>query len=382
MNIKIQSVCCAALAAVLLAPPSLRAANAGTNAPNATATNANPEAAMTALFGDPVIPRGKGVEIKRSQLDELYSSAKATAAAAGRMLNPNYEAQILDQLLFVQLAQQKATDADRTGGQKEADLQYTNTLKRFPSEEALAQQLKAVGLTLDEYRTRVAQEATARAVFERETKVNVPDTEVTAYYSNHPAAFEQPEKARLDSILLFTVDTTSSQTSSQPAPLSADQVQAKRKTINELLRRANAGESFTNLAARYSEDPNAKVSNGELPPLSRDQMAPELAAAAFSLTNNQVSDVIELPVGFYLLKLVEKVPAQKLALGDMVPGGEQTVAASVKAFLTQQKLNQQLPAYVENLKKAANVEILDPNLKAEAATLEAAATNAPAAGDF
>ncbi|MGA3265315.1 MAG: peptidylprolyl isomerase [Verrucomicrobiota bacterium] len=378
MNINTPSICCAALAVVLLAPPCLRAANAGTNAPNPTATNANPEAAMTALFGDPVIARGKGVEIKRSQLDELYSSAKATAAASGRMLPPYYEAQILDQLLFVQLMQQKATDADRADGKKEADLQFTNTLRHFASEEALAQQLKAVGLTLNDYRTRVAQEATARAVFEREVKVNVPEAEVTAYYSNHPAAFEQPEKARLDSILLFTVDTTSS----PPAPLSADQVQAKRKTINDLLKRANAGESFTNLAARYSEDPNAKVSNGELPPLSRDQMAPELAAAAFSLTNNQVSDVIELPVGFYLLKLMEKVPAQKLALGDMTPAGDQTVAASVKAFLTQQKLNQQLPAYVQNLKKAANVEILDPNLKAEDAALEAATTNAPAAGDF
>jgi hypothetical protein len=66
----------------------------------------------------------------------------------------------------------------------------------------------------------------------------------------------------------------------------------------------------------------------------------------------------------------------------MTPAGDQTVAASVKAFLTQQKLNQQLPAYVQNLKKAANVEILDPNLKAEDAALEAATTNAPAAGDF
>ncbi len=34
-------------------------------------TNANPEAAMTALFGDPAIVKGDGFDIKRSEYDQL-----------------------------------------------------------------------------------------------------------------------------------------------------------------------------------------------------------------------------------------------------------------------------------------------------------------------
>ena len=105
-------------------------------------------------------------------------------------------------------------------------------------------------------------------------------------------------------VLLLKVDPATGQ------PLAADQQQAKRKQIDDLLKRIRGGESFTNLAAKYSEDPNSKEKGGELPLLTRDQMGPELAAAAFSLTKNQISDVIEMSFGYYIVKLLDKNPAK------------------------------------------------------------------------
>jgi hypothetical protein len=49
-----------------------------------------------------------------------------------------------------------------------------------------------------------------------------------------------------------------------------------------------------------------------------------------------------------------------------------TVAAKIKDYLTQQKTEKLAPAYLEKLKKAADVQILDADLKAAAA-----AANAP-----
>ena len=48
------------------------------------ATNASPEATMKALFGDPTIVKGKGFEIKQSELDQVLTGAKANAAAQGQ----------------------------------------------------------------------------------------------------------------------------------------------------------------------------------------------------------------------------------------------------------------------------------------------------------
>src|ERR1035438_8760440 len=89
-----------------------------------TPTNAAP-AAKSDLFGSTIIAKGKGFEIKRSQLDDDVVRAKAQLSAAGRPVSPDQtalmEQQILDQLINVQLLKGKATDADRAAGKAAAE---------------------------------------------------------------------------------------------------------------------------------------------------------------------------------------------------------------------------------------------------------------------
>ncbi len=364
----------------LFALPRVKAAsaNAATNAPASAATPGNSQAVMTALFGDPVIAKGKGFEIKRSELDEVVMGIKSAAAAHGQTISPGQltqiESQLLDRLIQDQLLLQKATDADRTNGVQKTDLQMKVLLERFGSPEALERQMKAAGLTVAELRSKLIQQNTAQAVQIRELNVAVTDAEVKQFYDNptNLADFEQPEMVHARSLLLLTMDPVTH------APLSADQQQAKRKQIDDLLKRIRGGADFAMLAKQYSEDPSSKDNGGEMPPLPREQMGPELAAAAFSLTNNQVSDVITTTYGYLLIKLLDKTPAKKLALTDKVSSGDETVAARIKDFLTLQKAEKLAPADFEKLKKAADVQILDADLKAAAATA-AATANAPAA---
>jgi peptidyl-prolyl cis-trans isomerase C len=364
-----------------LAAGMISAQAATENAAPAAGTNSSPDA-MTTLFGDPVIAKGKGFEIKRSELDQVMSGAKANAAAQGQQLPPDFEIQILNQLIYIQLLQQKATDADRAAGQKEADLEFTNILKHFGSEEAFQRQLTAVGMTVQELRAKAVQEGVAKAALRRILNISTTDAEVRDYYTNHPSEFEQPEAVRVRHILLLTMDPSTQ----PPTPLSADQVAAKRKQIDDLLKRVKAGEDFATLAKQYSEDNSTKEKGGELPPLTRGQnLAPEFEAAAFSLATNQVSDVVTTAYGFHIIKLLDKIPAKKNTLDTVIPDGlddktsQTTVADAVKEALTRQKTAKAAPAYVDELKKESDVEILDPNLQALSAALESAMTNAPAA---
>ena len=368
MKTKTKLVFSAALGTMLFAFSSAQAAtaNVSTNkAPVSTGTNSNPEAAITALFGNPVIARGKGFEIKRSELDEVMTGLKSAAAAHGQAIPPGQltqiESQLLDRLVQIQLLMQKATDADRTNGAQKTGLQMTALLERAGSQEALNRQMKAVGMTMAELRAKVTQEDTAQAVLTRELNVTVTDAEVKQFYDGHPADFEQPEMAHVRHILLMTMDPVAR------APLSADQQQAKHKQIDDLLKRIQGGADFAALAKQYSEDPGSKDNGGELPAFSRGQMVPEFEAAAFSLTNNQVSAVVTTIYGYHVIKLIDKTPAKKV--------GYATVAARIKDFLTQQKIEKLAPAYLDKLKKEAGVEILDADLKAAAA---AAAASAPA----
>ena len=343
---------------------------ASTNAaPAATGTNSNPEAAMTALFGDPVIVKGKGLEIKQSQLDSVASNLREIYAARGLAAPPNVEGQALQALIFQQLILSKATEADKAKGKEQfnSSLQKLKTNQHLTDEQfnqTLEKQLILRGQTRSQWEKQNIEQATIPVVLERELNISVTDAEAREYYTNHPADFEQPEKIRLCDILLLIVNPGTG------TPLPADQQQAKRKKMDDLLKRARSGENFTNLAAQYSEDPASKDNNGELPPVSREQMSPELAAAAFSLTNNQVSDVIEASYGYYIIKLLDKVPAKKLDYA--------TVADDLKDALKRQKIAGQAPAYLAKLKKASGVEILDPKLAAMEMAVEAAISNAPA----
>jgi len=347
----------AALASLLLGTLASHA----TSATPAGGTNANPTDAMTALFGDPVIAKGKGFEIKRSALDQIMVGAKGQAAAANQQLPADFEARALNQLITIQLLLQTANDADRAAGQKDADLQYTNILKHFGSEEAFERQLKAVGMTMDELRAKALQEATAKAALKRDLNVTVTDDEVQKLYNDRPADFEEPEKAHVQHLLLMTIDPTTQ------SPLSADQVAAKRKQIDALLVRARAGEDFTNLVKQYSEDPGSKATGGEYN-FSRGQMVPEFEAASFSMTNGQISDVVITKYGFHIIRLLGKSPAKKVELA--------TVSDDIRNYLIQEKISKLAPAYITGLKKTSGLEIEDADLKAKLDAAEAAAAAA------
>ena len=97
-------------AALIASVISAQAATSGAT------NNASKADAMTTLFGDPVIAKGRGFEIKRSDLDTVVTGAKANAAAQGQMLPPGFDISILNQLITIQLLVQKATPADRAAG--------------------------------------------------------------------------------------------------------------------------------------------------------------------------------------------------------------------------------------------------------------------------
>ncbi|HTQ50469.1 MAG TPA: peptidylprolyl isomerase [Candidatus Acidoferrales bacterium] len=364
------------------APAATANSSAGPN-PSATDTNVNLNTAMTALFGNPVIVKGKGFEVKQSDLDEAMTGIKAAAAMRNQVIPPAQmkmlESQMLDRLIQVQLLLQKATDADKAAGKKMADSQMKTLLERAGSQEALNRQFTALGMSMGQLRARLTQEGTAQAALLRELKVTVTDDEAKKYYDDHPADFEQPDMVRIAQIFLSTHDPVTG------AELSDTETAAKKKEMDDILKRARAGENFSNLVEQYSEDVASKDKGG-IYTIARGQTPPEIEAAAFSLNTNQISDVVSTTIGYHIIKLLAKIPAKKLAydsiLPNQTPPDALKVSDYIKTQLTNQKAAKLAPAYVAALRKEAGVEILDPDLKTlELESESEAGTNAPAAGE-
>jgi foldase protein PrsA len=164
------------------------------------------------------------------------------------------------------------------------------------------------------------------------------------------------------------------------APLGTNVIGAKRKQIEDLLKQIRAGGDFAALVKQYSEDPGSKETGGEYT-FPRGQMDPAFESAAFSMTNNQISDVVTTSYGFHIIQTLEKKPAHKVLLTDKIPQSDVTIATSIKEGLINLKVRKASPDYVKKLRAEYKVEITDPTLKAEDEAFQVQADAAAAAPD-
>jgi parvulin-like peptidyl-prolyl isomerase len=298
-------------------------------------------------FPDTVVAKGKGVEIKRSQLDDEVVRVKAPYMLRGVQPPPQLDALVLNQMIQLELLKSKATPEERAAAAKEADKMMEDAKKNLGSEEALNLQLKARDLTREQLLSKWTDGKVAEAVLTRELKINIPDEDVKKFYEDNPGKFEDPEMVRASHILLSTKDDAKQE-------LSDEKKAAKRKMAENLVKRARAGEDFAKLAKEYSEDPGSKDKGGEYK-FSRGQMVKEFEDAAFSLKTNEVSDIVTTQYGYHIIKLSEKYPAKKRTLAES--------ASNIKDYLTQSVIEKQGPDYLKKLRKDSDVQILDEKLK-------------------
>jgi len=352
---------------------SLQAAQSAATSSPAKETNAASGAAATSADKKPdeVIAKGKGVSVTRAQLNESIASITAGMAARGQAIPRDeietLEPQLLERLITMQVLAANATEQDKQKAKKTLDERMAEIKKRSGSKEALDAQLKKAGLTMTELESRLGEEAIAEAVLESGLKPEATDADAKKFYDDNPSKFEQPELIRASHILLMTQDENGKE-------LPAEKKDAKRKQIEDLLKKARAGEDFAALAKKYSEDPGSKDKGGEYT-FPKGQMVPEFEKAALSLKTNEVSDVVTTQYGYHIIKLSENIPAKKVPYEEVAP--------KIKEALKAQKIQQGMSDYVQKLRKDADVKILDEKLKPrpQAATgpAEPAATAEPQA---
>jgi len=309
----------------------------------------------------PVLAKGKGVEIRRSQLDDAFIAFRANLAARGQSIAENRrepaEAQLLDRMIVTQLLVNKATDADRVNAKTNLNKFLEDSRKLASSEEDFLRHLKSLGMTAQQFTNRVREQAISEEVITREvkSKITISEDDMKKFWETNDAAFHQPELARASHILFLTKDFTTDM------PLTADEKKAKKAKAEAVLERARKGEDFTELVTAFSEDPGVKENKGEYKFARakddpRRAMVPEFEAVAFALKTNEISSIVTTDYGYHIIKLHEIIPAHKVPFAE--------ARERIKDFMMQSALERQMPSYFTSLKKEAGVEILDDKLKA------------------
>lgn len=301
------------------------------------------------LFADPVMAKGKGFDVKQSEIEDAFIDYKANMASRGQTIPEEQrtliESNLLQRLIITKVLVGRANDADKAKAKESTDKLIADAKKQFPTEEMFNQQLKATGMSPEQFRARAHEQTLCEIVVEREvkSKITIADEQAKKFYDENPAKFERPETVRAAHILISTVDHATQQ------PVTVAKKKEKEQLAKQLKTRAEKGEDFAKLAKEFSEDPGSKEKGGEYT-FARGEMAKEFETAAFSLKTNQVSDVVETRYGYHIIKLLQKIAPEKVEFAKVLP--------DLKEGLVGQEAQKHMPDYFAKIKKEAAVEIV------------------------
>jgi len=79
-----------------------------------------------------------------------------------------------------------------------------------------------------------------------------------------------------------------------------------REQLQKILDSVKAGGDFADFARRYSEDKGTAASGGDLGFVRRGEFFTEFEEAVFALKDSEFSPIVESPIGFHIIQLLER----------------------------------------------------------------------------
>ena len=234
------------------------------------------------------------------------------------------------------------TEADLALAQASVDQQYA----QLPPEQRraaafmaimeirlLADKAIAQGLDKDQdFQRRMAflqERALHSELIDKDVGAKITDEEVRARYDKQMAATPPVNEVKARHILVKT-----------------------KEEAEAIIKQLDGGADFQKLAGEHTTDPSGKTSGGDLGYFAPGQMVPEFEKAAFALNVGQYTkEPVQSQFGWHVI-LIEDKRAQQ-------PPAFDTVKDEVRNMVFREKYF----AMVGDLRKAAKVDVTDPELK-------------------
>jgi parvulin-like peptidyl-prolyl isomerase len=268
--------------------------------------------------------------ITKAEFDDLVKYAKRSYDAQKRpfpKVGTQEYAQIRDQAVrfLVQRAQfeVKADDLGVNVTDEAVDKRITQYKKERHggSDKKFQAELKAQGLSEEQARDIIRANLIQEAIYNKVTAdAKVSDKEIRQYYDKNKAQYGTPETRVVRHVLV------------------------KEKALaDRLYDQLRAGGDWKAIAKRYSQDPASKNQGGRMT-ATKGALVPEFEQAAFNVGNNGITKPVKTQYGWHVIQALS--PVKK---GSTTPFKQ--VKEAIRQQLVQEKKNQEMQSWVEDMRK-------------------------------
>jgi peptidyl-prolyl cis-trans isomerase SurA len=301
-----------------------------------------PAAGVWATVNDQPITREEAEKYYRNRLSG-QAAPPSQDEALSLMLS------VLDELINNQVLIQRARQLGVEATDGEVEDKFTESKSPY-TEDEFQRQLKESGMAVDDLRQNIRLQVSVQKLMNREilSKIAPSDKDITDFYNQNRSQFNVTETTYRIAQIVVT-PTKEAQVRNRKNDDATTDIEARRKAA-ALLQQLRDGADFSNLAMDYSEEPNSAASGGDLGFFPESQIAdPGMRKMLASMTPGQTSDVVHLPNGYVILRLVAKeLPGQR-QLSD--PQIQQTIHDT----LTSRKEQLMRAAYLESARDQSRI---------------------------
>lgn len=318
------------------------ASAAGETATAEVIRTADPEAAVVTING--TVIKEKEVAAETAKQLVVQTRQMPPGMELNDWIRNQIRIAVVDMLVDKTLIEKKMTAQKITITEEQVIAEIENIAKQQNlAVEDIPAEIAKLGLTMDDLKGQIKMKVQMDTLIEKEMKdKDVKDEEVKAFYDDNPQYFDRPEQVRAAHVLVLTQNKS-------------DEEKAAAKTkIEDILKKAKAGEDFAALAKEHSEDPGSKDRGGEYT-FTRGEMVPEFEEAAFKLKDGEISGIVETDYGYHVLKKLEHLKAGKVPFDE--------VTKKIKEFLTQQKRSTFWEGYSKKMHDEAKIEYSEAEKK-------------------
>ena len=255
------------------------------------------------------------------------------------VIDPSYDKQVtlLDQLINRELLYQESMAKNISVSENEIKRKLDRLLNSLRTTHNSFKQ--KIGLSGDEIALEIEKDIRISKLLHKELpRVNdITEDEVRTYYQDHPENFLIDGAVRVRHILIkiYPKDDETARTQA-------------RKKIESILEQLRNGADFAESAKQYSDGPS-RIKGGDVGWVHHGQKYKTFEITAYALKIGEISDIIETPLGYHILTVIEKKPTLRVAF--------EKAEKPLKKYLLFEKKQSLIKELLDHLKSAATIQI-------------------------